>query len=178
MAHFHYIEDTIEHCKRWFCDDENKTNDVMEAYAEVESYRKNKQFNESLLDNSSFGVSAYVAKANEETFEAIVPSNASDDAHRKALWGLAVVRWTRFRKSGWANPESPENEEQLPAIFSYVNELGQTVYFFKSSKASVGTIKSDPSFQPNALIAEAIQDTGVKIPVTKLPAVAAKKLFG
>lgn len=178
MTHFHFLEAQVIHCNRLFCSLENRRADVMDAIAEIDAFKAREraiQRSELALAAPPRLTSKYVFESEQKCFQVAVPAQASKEEARAALYELAVFRWN-FHGAAWANKEEPENAEDLPQIFSYVDDYDATIYFFNSLYTSMPRMADTQAF-PNTLDASATVDNKVKIPVVKLTPAVAKKLF-
>lgn len=146
----------------------------MEAFSKIEAFKEARKAKLRAVDYKQYVVSKYVSVTNTTSMQVIVPENGSKDAHRKALWELALVRWSLFNKM--TSADFNLTSEGLPTIFSYVNNEGQTVYFFTSEFSKLPQ-QLTREVQPHTEPADNFTDDGTKIPVTKLAAATAKKLF-
>lgn len=174
MTHFHYYEDAAMHCNSWVCSLENRVEDIMEAFAEVESWKSKEHILKTSADKTRLA-SESIVESDQKAFRITVPAGASKETTRAALYELAAFRWQYYAGED-KDKFQPEDDSTLPPIFSYLDEDDNTVYFFKSLYMSLPR-GWNPLTHANVIWANEISDNKVKIPVTKLPTVAAKKLF-
>jgi len=174
MTHFHYYEDAAMHCNSWICSLENRVEDIMEAFAEVEKFKQRTVIDEKPAGKTRVA-SESITEADQKTFHITVSAEASKEELREALYELAVFRW-QFHAPEEFDTVAPQELDDLPPIFSYVDDDGATVYFFKSLYRSAPR-GWNPLTHENVLWTHQIADNKMKIPVTKLPPTAAKKLF-
>lgn len=217
-THFHYYEDEAMVCRRWFCQLENRVEDIMQTFSVIDRWRKNhsdievssmervdddeevydeyskplvdwhtdgeelpveepkalEPVEEQLAHGAIFVKSDRIVESVESRYEIAVLSESSKEDHRLALYELAVLRWTLNAGADRLDQEL-EDLESLPKIFSYLKTDGSTVYFFYE-KSETLPIDWYPREQEPAPLSS-VPDNDVKIPVVKLPPVAARKLI-
>lgn len=174
FTHFHYLGHEAMQCARWFCSLENRVEDVSDVLLAVDDFKRETQARELVgYSEEPWLSSRTIVETDQKTFQVSVKVDAPKVEHRKSLYELAVFRWL-FHGNG--EGMEPELDETLPPIFSYVDEYDNTIYFFQTAYSAVPR-GGNPILRPQMLFAAKVQDNRVKIPVQKLPAVAAKKLF-
>jgi len=115
-----------------------------------------------------FWSSSIVRETDRRRFYVIVPEDSDKEAHRRAIHELFQL--SRIRD------EAVEVSGQEAKLFSFVREDGGTEYFFDSVEEDFPYDFDADKYREVRQISE-IADLGAKIPVTKLPPVAARKLF-
>jgi len=146
----------------------------MEAFAEIEHYKKTVADSVKTESNTRIA-SQSIVETDQKSFQIVVPAKATRAETRAALYELAVMRWKLHTE---ANEESIslEDSPELPPIFSYLDENDATVYFFNSFYSAIPRGWNELT-HPHVFWTNEVPDNKVKIPITKLPTVAAKKLF-
>ncbi len=175
MTHFHYYEDEAMHCNRWFCPLENRVEEIMEAVYEIEAFKKRAPAPEQ-TDETTRVASKSIVETDQKSYQLLVPKSATKAEVRTALYELAVFRWHLYGDSKDLNDLEPRELEGLPPIFSYLDEDDNTIYFFNDLYTAIPRGWNEVT-HPHVIWTNEFPDNKVKIPVTKLPTVAAKKLF-
>lgn len=174
MTHFHFYEDEAMHCNKRFCKLENRCENIMDVFAEIEDYKSQIPLTIDVRDETHIS-SENITKTIQEAFQIKVPEGATKKEHRAALFELAAMRWA-LRDPESENLRDPKERADLPQIYSFVDDAGVTTYFFNSVFMAM-PMNWNPLVYERTTSVTTVEDNKIKIPVQKLPPAAAKKLF-